>query len=276
MYPTEVGCVAHVEVSRSQRYTCRGYNIEAVTHGLSDELAVEIEVGGPDLTRSLTDLGLIDGYRLYFSPVVLGRSKPFFAGHWPPLRLVASDLIGEDVVRLPCGATRTTNSADTAGPIWVDIGTIRNIGVRVAVLLDGPSHSARHHVRWNRELRSLLAGVPACRYPALHRTAALLRQSANRFVPGSGCPAPRVEVATSCAHHWVPVCVGSPLRDRRQPAANPWPFLPVAGRRFPNSWPLDCGAAPAVAGSEPPAGLGSDAPCAFRGPTMAQDCPVRR
>jgi hypothetical protein len=31
---------------------------------------------------------------------VLGRGKPFFAGPRPPLRLVASDLIGADVIRL--------------------------------------------------------------------------------------------------------------------------------------------------------------------------------
>ena len=60
----------------------------------------EIAVGGPDLARSLTDLGLIDEYRLYLRPFVLGRGKPFFAGPRPPLRLVASDLIGEDAVRL--------------------------------------------------------------------------------------------------------------------------------------------------------------------------------
>ena len=60
----------------------------------------EIEVGGPELARSLTDLGLIDEYRLYLHPVVLGRGKPFFAGPRPPLRLVASDPIGEDVIRL--------------------------------------------------------------------------------------------------------------------------------------------------------------------------------
>ena len=46
------------------------------------------------------DLGLIDEYRLYLRPVVLGRGKPFFAGPRPPLRLVASDLIGEDAIRL--------------------------------------------------------------------------------------------------------------------------------------------------------------------------------
>jgi dihydrofolate reductase len=75
-------------------------DIEAAIRGLKARLVGEIEVGGPDLARSLTDLGLIDEYRLYLRPVVLGRGKPFFAGPRPPLRLVASDLIGEDAIRL--------------------------------------------------------------------------------------------------------------------------------------------------------------------------------
>jgi dihydrofolate reductase len=75
-------------------------DFEAVIRGLKAELVGEIEVGGPDLARSLTDLGLIDEYRLYLRPVVLGRGKPFFAGPTPPLRLLANDLIGEDTVRL--------------------------------------------------------------------------------------------------------------------------------------------------------------------------------
>ena len=75
-------------------------DVEAVIRGLKAELAGEIEVAGPDLARSLTDLGLIDEYRLYLHPVVLGRGKPFFAGPRPPLRFVASDLISDDVVRL--------------------------------------------------------------------------------------------------------------------------------------------------------------------------------
>jgi dihydrofolate reductase len=75
-------------------------DLEAATRGLRAELTGEIEVAGPDLARSLTDLGLIDEYRLYLHPVVLGRGKPFFAGPRPPLHLVASDRIGEDVIRL--------------------------------------------------------------------------------------------------------------------------------------------------------------------------------
>lgn len=75
-------------------------DIEATIRRLKVELAGEIAVSGPLLAGSLTDLGLIDEYRLYFHPVVLGRGAPFFAGPRPPLRLVASDLVGEDVMRL--------------------------------------------------------------------------------------------------------------------------------------------------------------------------------
>ncbi len=73
---------------------------EAAIRALKDELAGDISVSGPELARSLTELGLIDEYRLYFHPVVLGHGKPFFAGPRPPLRLVANDLIGEDAIRL--------------------------------------------------------------------------------------------------------------------------------------------------------------------------------
>ncbi len=75
-------------------------DLELAIRGLKTRLAGEIAVSGPELARSLTDLGLIDEYRLYLHPVVLGRGKPFFAGPRPPLRLVASDTIGEDVIRL--------------------------------------------------------------------------------------------------------------------------------------------------------------------------------
>ena len=68
--------------------------------GLKARLGGEIGVGGPDLARSLGEAGLIDEYRLYFRPFVLGQGKPFFAGPRPPLRLVATDHVGEDAVRL--------------------------------------------------------------------------------------------------------------------------------------------------------------------------------
>jgi len=75
-------------------------DLAAVMSGLKAQHVGEIEVAGPDLARSLTDLGLIDEYQIYLHPVVLGRGKPFFAGPRPPLRLVAGDRTGEDVMRL--------------------------------------------------------------------------------------------------------------------------------------------------------------------------------
>jgi dihydrofolate reductase len=92
-------------VSRSLRSvgpnaTLVANDIKAVIRGLKVQLAGEIAVGGPALAGSLTDLGLIDEYRLYLRPVVLGRGTPFFAGPRPPLRFVTSDLVGEDLIRL--------------------------------------------------------------------------------------------------------------------------------------------------------------------------------
>ena len=75
-------------------------DIEAAMRGLKTRVGGEVAVSGPELARSLTDLGLVDEYRLYFHPFVLGHGKPFFAGPRPPLRLVASDRMGEDVIRL--------------------------------------------------------------------------------------------------------------------------------------------------------------------------------
>jgi dihydrofolate reductase len=75
-------------------------DVEAVIRKLKNEISGEIQVGGPDLARSLGELGLLDEYRLYFHTVVLGHGKPFFAGPLPRLRFVASDLIDDDTVRL--------------------------------------------------------------------------------------------------------------------------------------------------------------------------------
>jgi dihydrofolate reductase len=75
-------------------------DLDAVARRLKAELDGEIDVGGPKLAQSLTELGLIDEYRLYLHPVVLGHGQPFFAGPRPPLRLLAHERIGETAVRL--------------------------------------------------------------------------------------------------------------------------------------------------------------------------------
>jgi dihydrofolate reductase len=75
-------------------------DLEAAIRKLKAERNGEIEVAGPELAHSLTELGLIDEYRIYLHPVVLGHGKPYFAGPRPPLRLMTSDRMGEDVIRL--------------------------------------------------------------------------------------------------------------------------------------------------------------------------------
>ena len=75
-------------------------DLEAAIRGMKAQLVGEIAVAGPKLAKSLTDLGLIDEYRLYFRPMVLGGGAPFFAGPRPPLRLVSCDSVGEGAVRL--------------------------------------------------------------------------------------------------------------------------------------------------------------------------------
>ena len=92
--------VSHSLKSVGPNATLVADDFEKVIRRLKAELAGEIHVGGPALAQSLTEAGLIDEYRLYLRPVVLGSGSPFFAGHRPPLHLVASDLIVNDMIRL--------------------------------------------------------------------------------------------------------------------------------------------------------------------------------
>jgi dihydrofolate reductase len=75
-------------------------DLAGAIRALKAERDGEIEVAGPTLAHSLTALGLIDEYRIYLHPVVLGHGKPYFAGPRPPLRLLAHERIAEDVLRL--------------------------------------------------------------------------------------------------------------------------------------------------------------------------------
>ena len=77
-----------------------GDDLEGAIRELKAGRDGEIEVAGPNLAKSLTELGLIDEYRIYLHPVVLGHGRPYFAGPRPPLRLVASDRMADDVIRL--------------------------------------------------------------------------------------------------------------------------------------------------------------------------------
>jgi len=75
-------------------------DLEPAIRKLKAEVEGEIEVGGPDLAKSLTELGLIDEYRIYLHPVVLGGGNPYFHDARPPLRFVASEQIDQNVIRL--------------------------------------------------------------------------------------------------------------------------------------------------------------------------------
>jgi len=75
-------------------------DLETEVRALKDRLDGELDVGGPVLAQGLTELGLIDEYRLYYHPVVLGHGAPFFAGPVPKLRLVASERFGDEAIRL--------------------------------------------------------------------------------------------------------------------------------------------------------------------------------
>lgn len=57
-------------------------------------------MAGPTLAHRLTQLGLIDEYRIYLHPEVIGAGTPYFAGPRPPLRLASSDHMGEEMIRL--------------------------------------------------------------------------------------------------------------------------------------------------------------------------------
>lgn len=77
-------------------------DVGAFVRELKGELEGEVDVAGPELAGGLTALGLIDEYRLYFRPFVLGGGKPYFFGPRPPLRRVSAECVGEDAVRLTC------------------------------------------------------------------------------------------------------------------------------------------------------------------------------
>jgi dihydrofolate reductase len=75
-------------------------DIEPRVRALKRDMPGEIAVAGPGLAQALGPL--VDVFRLYVHPVVLGRGTPFFAGPRPPLRFVASERFGDSAIRLTC------------------------------------------------------------------------------------------------------------------------------------------------------------------------------
>ncbi len=94
--------VSHSLKSVGANATLATGGLEAFVRKLKADVDGEIDVAGPDLAGQLTALGLIDEYRLYYRPLVLGRGKPFFSSATPPLRLVATERIADEAVCLTC------------------------------------------------------------------------------------------------------------------------------------------------------------------------------
>ena len=64
------------------------------------QLKQDHEVGGTVLARYLGELGLIDEYRIYLLPFVLGSGTPYFNGFRPRLWFRDSERIGKQAIRL--------------------------------------------------------------------------------------------------------------------------------------------------------------------------------
>lgn len=76
-------------------------DVEAQLRQLKNETDGLIDVSGSGLAASLGRMGLIDEYRLYLHPVVLGGGKPFFKEGLPlNLRLIGTEAHPEGVVML--------------------------------------------------------------------------------------------------------------------------------------------------------------------------------
>jgi hypothetical protein len=61
---------------------------------LKSERDGDIDVAGAELANVLSAAGLVEEYRLYFRPYMLGTGKPYCAGPRLPLRLMKLDAIG--------------------------------------------------------------------------------------------------------------------------------------------------------------------------------------
>ena len=77
-------------------------NIAAEMTKLKQQPGKNMDLGGPNLASTFIRLGLVDEYRLFIQPVVLGRGTPFFPAMDSPinLRLVETHPFRSGVVYL--------------------------------------------------------------------------------------------------------------------------------------------------------------------------------
>jgi dihydrofolate reductase len=78
-------------------------DVQGAIRRLKDAAQGDIDVGGTVLADWLGERGLLDEVHMYLHPVVLGKGRPMFVGPRPAMRLLGSERIGGDVVRLRYG-----------------------------------------------------------------------------------------------------------------------------------------------------------------------------
>ena len=76
--------------------------VPAEVQALKERFDGDLILGGPDLARRFRELDLIDEYRLYVHPVLIGTGKPYLwpSDHRTKLRLVQTRTFGTGVVLL--------------------------------------------------------------------------------------------------------------------------------------------------------------------------------
>jgi dihydrofolate reductase len=85
---------------------------------LKAESEQDLDVGGPTLASSLIRYGLVDEYRPFVCPIILGGGTPFFPGGHPPkeLRLIETKPFRSGIVYLRYDATAgARDSSPSAG-----------------------------------------------------------------------------------------------------------------------------------------------------------------
>ena len=79
----------------------RDVDVDAIT-ALKQQPGGDMSLGGADLAGSFMELGLVDEYRIYIHPVLIGQGKPFFPapGSLVGLELSETRTFGSGVVLL--------------------------------------------------------------------------------------------------------------------------------------------------------------------------------